>query len=95
MVSNKWDIWLLCKFAAELLVCKKLLCWFVAEIILIVFNVVFKQELQEVQNLERLRVEQQAVALQRRVQNKSPPSDVGKFEPCMVCGDKASGLLVF
>lgn len=45
------------------------------------------QELQEVQNMERLRVEQQS--LQDKLTQKQQFES--KFEPCLVCGDRASG----
>ena len=45
------------------------------------------QEIQETQNLERLRAEQQAA--QEKLTQKQQFEN--KFEPCLVCGDRASG----
>lgn len=42
--------------------------------------------MQEAQRLERLRQEEQVA--REKLLNKSP---YDKFEPCLVCGDRASG----
>jgi hypothetical protein len=51
---------------------------------------VYVKDLHEVQNLDRLKAEQQVMSQHKHGSN-APPMDLSKFETCMVCGDKASG----
>lgn len=53
-------------------------------------NCVCVKDLHEVQNLDRLKAEQQVMSQHKHGSN-APPMDLSKFETCMVCGDKASG----
>lgn len=45
-------------------------------------------DLQHAQRLERLREERE-----KALQNQKQPFDANKFEPCLVCGDRASGMV--